>query len=196
MPNMAHLRPLIEAKAGTRPVLCDADGLRSRLGYDVAAMRSSGYDPSIIAEHERFNECLESFIGHRQFGEYLSTLTPSSGYQASGITMLPLDGIRQEAQELAPGARLLPHGYLVFASSVGGNAVCFDSRLGRVVWADHDSFSEDDITCKDRSTGKYRTVPFTPEHIAQAVVPLADDFETFLNELLHDRLEERLDELD
>src|SRR5437773_8753089 len=31
--------------------------------------------------------------------------------------VLPLDGIRQEAHELAPGARLLPHGYLVFASS-------------------------------------------------------------------------------
>jgi len=195
MPSIAHLKPLIEAKAGTSPVSCDADGLRSHLGYDVAAMRSSGYDPCIIEEHETFNARLEPFIAHPQFVEYLVTLTPRNGYQASGITVLPLDGIRQEAQELAPGARLLPHGYLVFASSAGGNAVCFESQSGRVVWADHDSFGKDDITYKDRSTGEYRTVPFTPEHVARAVVPLADDFDAFLTELLHDRLEERFDEL-
>jgi hypothetical protein len=193
---MADLKTLIEAKTGTSLVSCDAGSLRARLGYDVAAMRSNGYDPSIIEEHETFNALLEPFIEHPQFGEYLATLTPQSGYQASGVAVLPLDGIRQEAQALAPGARLLPHGYLVFASSVGGNAVCFDSQSGRVVWADHDSFGRDDITYKDRSTGKYRTVPFTPEHVAQAVVPLSDDFEAFLTELLHDKLEERLDELD
>jgi hypothetical protein len=193
---MADLKTLIEAKAGTSPVSCDADGLRARLGYDVAAMRSNGYDPFIIEEHETFNALLEPFIGHPQFGEYLAKLTPQSGYQASGVAVLPLDGIRQEAQALAPGARLLAHGYLIFASSVSGNSVCFESQSGRVVWADHDSFGRDDITYKDRSTGKYRTVPFTPEHVAQAVVALSDDFEAFLIELLHDRLEERFDELD
>lgn len=143
-----------------------------------------------------FNEQLEPFIGHPQFGEYLASLTPQDGYRASGITVLPLLGIKQEAQELAPGARLLPHGYLVFATSVGGNVICFDSGSGRVVWADHDSFGEDDITYKDRTTGKYRTVPFTTKNVAQAVVPIADDFAGFLTELLHDRLERRLDELD
>jgi hypothetical protein len=65
-----------------------------------------------------------------------------------------------------------------------------------VVWADHDSFGADDITYKDRETGDYRTVPFTHEHIAQAVVPLADDFDAFLADLVQDRLETRLDELD
>ena len=196
MSGIAHLKSLVEAKAGASPVSCDADDLRSRLGYDVAAMRVSGFDPSIIKEHELFNERLKPFIRHPQFGEYLATLTPQDGYLASGVTVMPLDGIRQEVQELAPGARLLPHGYLVFATSVGGNAVCFDSRSGRVVWADHDSFGEDDITYKDRTTGKYRTVPFTAENVAQAVVPIADDFAGFVTELLHDRLERRLDELD
>jgi hypothetical protein len=159
-------------------------------------MRSSGYDVSIIAEHERFNEQLEQFVDHPQVGEYLAMLTPQQVYAASGVRLLPLDAIREEIQELAPGALIFPHGYLPFATSIGGNAICFDAQVGRVVWADHDSFSEDRITCKDRDTGEYRTVPFTPAHIAQAVIPLADDLTEFLGELLHDRLERRLDELD
>lgn len=196
MPSMTHLRPLIEAKSGACPVSCDAAGLRSRLGYDVASMRSSGYDPSVIAEHEMFNEWLEPFIAHPQFGEYLASLSPQGVYAASGVRMLPHSGIRQEIQQLAPGARVFRYGYLAFATSIGGNAVCFHAPTGRVVWADHDSFGSNDITYKDRNTSDYRTVPFTLEHVAQAVVPLADDLEAFLANLMRDRLEERLDELD
>ena len=193
---MDDLARIIEAKSGGRPVCCDADGLRSRLGYDVVSMRTSGYDLSVIAEHEVFNERLEQFIAHPQFGRYLGDLTPQDVFGASGVRVLPLDAIRQEIQELAPGARLFPHGYMPIATSIGGNAVCFHAPTGRVVWADHDSFGADSITYKDRSTGEYHTVPFTPEHVVQALVPLADDFERFLEDLLHDRLEKRLDELD
>ena len=114
----------------------------------------------------------------------------------ASIIEAPLDAIRREIQELAPGTRLFPYGYMPFATSIGGNAVCFHAPTGGVVWANHDSFGADDITYKDRSTGKYHTVPFTPEHVEQAVVPLADDFEAFLIDLLQDRLEKSLDELD
>ncbi len=159
-------------------------------------MRSSGFDPSIIAEHEAFNEQLEMVIGHTQFGKYLANLTPQEVYAASGVRVLSLAAIRAEIQENAPGTRIFPHGYLPFATSIGGNAVCFHVPTGRVVWADHDSFGTDDITYKNRSTGSYRTVPFTPEHVAQAVVPLGEDFDLFVADLIHDRLVERLDELD
>ena len=83
-----------------------------------------------------------------------------------------------------------------FATSIGGNAICFHAPTGRVIWADHDTFGEEDITLKNRTTGDYHTVAFTSEHVEKAVVSLADDFETFLEELLHDRLKDRLDELD
>ena len=159
-------------------------------------MRSSGFDSPVIAEHEAFNEQLEAVIGHPHFREYLANLSPQEVYSASGVRVLPLAAIRKEIQELAPGARIFPHGYLPFATSIGGNAVCFHVPSGRVVWADHDSFGADDITYKDRSTSSYRTVSFTPEHIAQAVVLLAEDFDVFVADLLHDRLEDQLDELD
>jgi len=193
---MNDLAPIIKVKSGSDPVCCDTDGLRSRLGYDLVSMRTFGHDPSVIAEHEAFNQRLEQFIAHPQFGRYLGDLTPQDVFGASGVRVLPLDAIRQEIQELAPGARLFPHGYMPIATSIGGNAICFHAPTGRVVWADHDSFGADDITYKDRSTGEYRTVCFTAEHVEEALVTLADDVETFLADLLHDRLEKRLDELD
>ena len=193
---MDDLSAIIKTKSGDRVVSCDADGLRARLGYNVVSMRASGYDPSVIEEHEAFNERLEPFIAHHQFGQYLGALMPYDMYGASGVRVLPLDAIRREIQELAPGARLFPHGYMPFARSIGGNAICFHAPTGRVVWADHDSFGTDDITYKDTGRGDYRTIPFTPEHIAQAVVPLADDFHAFLKDLVDDRLETRLNELD
>jgi hypothetical protein len=193
---MDNLATAIEAKSGSPLVSVDADGLRSRLGYDLASMRDSGYDSSVIEEHAAFNERLEPFIGHPQFGRYLNALTPKEVFLASGVRVLPLDAIREEIQELAPGARLFPYGYMPFAASIGGNAICFHAPTGRVVWADHDSFGADDITYKDRNTGDYRTVPFTPENVVLAVVSLEDDLFAFLADLANDRLAARLDELD
>jgi hypothetical protein len=69
-------------------------------------------------------------------------------------------------------------------------------KTGRVVWADHETFGSDEITYSDSETGKLRTLPFTPEHIALAAVTLAEDFDSFLAELLQDRLEASLDKLD
>ena len=67
---------------------------------------------------------------------------------------------------------------------------------GRVVWADHESFTDDQICYENRSTGKWCYLPLTPENVDQAVVPLSDSIETFLTDLLNDRLEEQLDDLD
>ena len=133
MQKLAHLRPLIEAKSETLPVSCGVDGLRSRLGYDVASMRSNGYDASIIEGHQEFNNALESFLVHPLVGDYLASLTPQEAYGASGVRVLPLEAIRDEIQQLAPGACIFPHGYMPFATSVGGNALCFHAATGRVV---------------------------------------------------------------
>jgi hypothetical protein len=193
---MQHLIPIVEAKSGSIPIACDASHLRYTLGYDTAPMRSGGYDPSIVAEHEVFNDRLDVCLADPQFGEYLRTLTPLEVYAASGVRVLSLDAIRTEIQELAPGVLLFPQGYVPFATSIGGNAVCFHAPTGRVVWADHSYFLEDSIYYMDRSTGDYHSVPFTPENIELAVVFLSDDLIAFLTELLDGRLEKKLDELD
>ena len=180
---------MIEAKSGSATVVREANELRAQLGNDLDAMRERGYDPSIIEKHAALSQHLEQFLAHPQFGRYLRALTPTEGYVTSGVRVLPLDGIRQEIYELAPGAYLFPHGYMPFASSFGGDAICFHPPTGRVVFADHETFGSDEISTNTA------TLPFTPENIALAAVTLAEDFDSFLADLLQDRLKARLDEL-
>jgi hypothetical protein len=192
---MNDLASLIEAKSGSSPLILDPNTLRARLGYDLGGMRANGYDASVVKEHEAFNSGLEDFITHRHFGTYLERLTPREVFFASGVRVLPIDAIQREIQELAPGALLFRFGYMPFATSITGNAMCFHAPSNGVVWANHDAFGKEAITYKDKSGG-YRTVPFTLESIQNAVTPLSDDFMDFLSELLNDQLESRLDKLD
>jgi hypothetical protein len=196
MSDLANLKSVIERKSGHRPVSFDARDLRSRLGYDIDSMQQNGFDPSIIDEHKAFNDQLEAIFDHPELFEYLSTLTPEETYMASGITVLTVDAIKNEIQQFAPGALLFSYGFLPLASSVGGNIISFHKPTNRIVWADHDSFNGNQICFKDRTTKQWRWIPFRPENIDQALVLLATDLKTFLDDLLNDKLEKQLDELD
>jgi len=57
---------------------------------------------------------------------------------AKGVRVLALDAIKGSCTELAPGAVLFRYGYMPFASSIGGNEVCFDLNRNRVVWVERD----------------------------------------------------------
>lgn len=196
MSLLTHLEPLVAAKSPTGVVRCSADEVRTALGFDLAAMRRDGFDPTIVEEHEKLNAVLDSFLSHPVIDQYLTSLTPREVYAASGVRVLPLEDIRREiSQGSAPGGYIFPHGCLVFACSVGGNTICLSSQ-GDVVWADHNSFTDDLITYKDRASGEWHELPFEPKNIEIAVVKLSDDVPAFLADLLQDKLEERLDSLD
>jgi hypothetical protein len=90
---------------------------------------------------------------------------------------------------------LFPRGYLVIATSIGGNAVCFHES-GAVYWFDHSSFYDGRVSYKDRRTGEWIYEDLTDESIARAGVLLSPRIEPFLEQLLTDRLTERLDALD
>ncbi|HMO65545.1 MAG TPA: hypothetical protein PKE47_10065 [Verrucomicrobiota bacterium] len=170
---MAHLRPVIEAKSGAPAVQCAPDSLRAQFGFDPDEMRRRGFDPSTIELHEQFYERLETCMEHPQIGEYLTTLTPTESYQASGVWIATLQQIRDSAfGESSPDSDLFPHGYVPIAGDGCGNSVSFHSPSGRVIFAHHEQAA--DI-------------------IAGDVQLLAEDIATFLDDLLHDRLTERLD---
>lgn len=196
MPNLENLKSVIERKSGQRLIACDAQELRVRLGYDINSMRQNGFDPSVIEEHEVFNDRLETVFSNSEIVEYLSSLTPEDIYMASGVRVLTIDSIKEEIQRLVPGALLFPYGYLPIASSICGNVVCFHAPTNQIVWAGHDSFYVDLITFEDQTTKEWREIPFTSENIVKALVPLASDLKTFLTDLLNDKLEKQLDKLD
>ena len=155
----------------------------------------TGASPVKYKQHELrdFSAC----IGHEDVRDYLTCCLPAERYSASSVSVHNLDRIRGEVCEGAgPGGFIFPHGYVVIASSVGGNAICFHSPSGRVFWADHESFTRESISYKDRATRKWCYLPFTPENIQRAVVQLSDNIEAFLKELLSDKLEKQFDALD
>jgi len=134
---------------------------------------------------------------HEDVAEYFESLLPASTYFASGVRVKTLQGISDEnAPEVAPGGFIAPHGYLVIATSIGGNGICVEIASGRTYWADRSSFSEDCISYKDRETGEWIDLPFTSENIAKALVPIEVKLQTFIEKLLSDQLEKLFDELD
>jgi hypothetical protein len=129
--------------------------------------------------------------------EYFLHLLPEDTYFASGVRVRSLKGIIAEnAPSTAPGGFLYPYGYIVIATSIGGNAVCVDHRTGATYWADHDGFTSDEVHFEDRTTGQWMDLPINPETVAKALVPLESSLEVFLTKLLTDRLTEHLDSLD
>jgi hypothetical protein len=163
------IRSLVAAKAACLPVQYEAADLRG----------------------------LDACMGHGDIRDYLSQCLSLSGYVASGVRVHNLRSIRDEVCPGAgPGGYIFPHGYVVVASSVGGNAVCFHSPSGRVVWADHEGFADGTICYKDRASGEWRDAEFTPLNIERAVVLLSSDIGMFLRDLLADRLGQELEALD
>jgi hypothetical protein len=155
----------------------------------------AGSAPTSYRQHEleEFTSC----FGNADIRDYFTYCLPVEGYRASNVSVHNLDRIRGEIRKGAgPGGFIFPHGYIVIASSVGGNAICFHSPSGRVVWADHTSFSTDTISFENQATGDWCYLPFTPENIHKAVVSLNGSIESFLGDLLHDKLTEQLDKLD
>jgi hypothetical protein len=153
------------------------------------AGRTASPDPVRLSRFERL-------LAQRDIRDYLLHCLPAESYTASGVGVADLERLEAENLEHAtPGLYLFPRGYLVIATSVGGNAVCVHES-GRVYWFDHSSFYDDRVSYKDRATNQWVYETLGDESMARAGVLLSPDLEPFLEQLLTDQLEERLDELD
>lgn len=140
---------------------------------------------------------VREFLSHPDIADYLRRYLPHEVLGASGVRVLPFSDIEQEMTTLAPGVFVRPYGYLVIATSVGGNAICLHNPSGRVFWADHDSFCADSISYKDRASGEWKYLyQYSAANVEKAMVLLADEIPSFLEDLFSDRLSDKLDELD
>ena len=130
--------------------------------------------------------------------QYFENCVPDKDYEASGISVLGGEGVRQENGEAAsPGCYIAPHGYFVIGVSVGGNGVCVDSHSGSVYWADHSNFSSSFISYTDTDTGELRSLSeYSRANVALGLKKLSDSLEGFLDLLIADELSEELDRLD
>src|SRR5438552_2616313 len=135
--------------------------------------RRSGKQPKTLDDDALV--AVAEILEQPDIADYLRHCLPEDVVEASDIRLLPLDAIEQEmAVGTAPASFVRSYGYLVVATSVGGNAICFHSPTGKVFWADHDSFSPDSISYKDRSSGDWKYLyEYTPANVEKALVPLS-----------------------
>jgi hypothetical protein len=129
---------------------------------------------------------------------YLAECVTLDGFDASGVGILGADQLRREAMpESAPGGPLLPYGYVVIATSIGGNAVIVSAATGLVYWANSSAFSDPvELSWEDRSTGEYVDAEWSNENVARALVDLSVSLDDFIVGALKGEWEERLDDLD
>lgn len=156
-------------------------------------------EPPAKLERTRF-ALLEPALDDDALREYLLHCLPREPYGASGVGVRDARGILDEALG-APGAVVLPFGYVPIATSTGGNVIVVRTRgAGRatVYWADHERLgSPSGIEYLDPATGEYREAPaYEAEYVELALRPLGGDLEGFLVALLTDRLTAQLDALD
>ena len=93
-----------------------------------------------------------------------------------------------------------PHPFLACHVQGDGRGLCpgvIHPATGQVFWVDHDSFSDDMICFRDRTTGEWQYLyEYSDVNVQRAMVPIAEAFDSFLIALLTDKLGAQLDVLD
>ncbi len=133
----------------------------------------------------------DPWLANQDLSQYLTQCLVPGGYIASGLAVHDLRDIRDSTVEgCSPGGYVFRFGYLVIASSIGGDEVCVRTD-GRVFWADHETFA-DSITYQHPETGALEDWEYTPESVQRALIPVSESFEVFLVSLLTGQLEQQL----
>jgi len=135
------------------------------------------------------------FLDNPAIRRYLIECQTEDDYEASGIFIGGgIAQMRKANFELAPGALLLPHGFLSIASDVGGNEICVDAITGFVYFAPHGAFDENTVYCRNEETGALLDIHgLTHDTILKALVLVSMSLESFLKDLLTDSLTTALD---
>jgi hypothetical protein len=140
---------------------------------------------------------LGRFLENQDVREYLSRCLAKRGYVASGVNVKAFSELLDEnIGEASPGRYIGPYGYLVIATSIGGNAICLHSPSGRVFWVDHSSIYDGGVSFQNKLTGEWTDLPISAENVGAALKPLAEQLEPFLVRLLGDDLLSDLELLD
>jgi hypothetical protein len=113
--------------------------------------------------------------------DFYRSYEPAEYAEIGGVRLWPIADVIDENQKYVPGADVCPHGFVVFASTVFGDAYCFDLTMvePRVVLLSHE------VPFKGMDSGQVRAL----------VKPIATNLDAFLASFVAGTLEsEPLDE--
>lgn len=149
----------------------------------------------------------KNFVNGRQFlntvpagseiRRYLDECLTPEGVSLDVAGLLGADMIEEEnATDVAPGGLIFPHGYCTIGLDSGGNALVVSIADGSVHFADVSSFADPvAIIFQDTTTKRLSELPWSPANVEKALIPLADNLETFLFELIDGNLNDKIEEL-
>jgi hypothetical protein len=111
---------MIEAELANRIGTLAETRLRPAADSDLAKLQALGL-PAIVVEFYRSYE-------------------PAQYAEIQGVRLWPISEVIEENQRYVPGADVCPQGFVVFASTVSGDAYCFDLTMTepRVVLLSHE----------------------------------------------------------
>jgi hypothetical protein len=131
-------------------------------------------------------------------GDYLRSCIPTGGCVCSGVRLLPMELLREEnLDQRLPGNAIFDQGFLVFATTISGNALCEDRETSKVLLIGSAPFFGDGtIGYQEKRRGQWVEDVVTASHIRGAATEIGEDFGTFLTQLVDDELEAFLEEVD
>lgn len=102
----------------------------------------------------------------------------------------------ENAPEVAPGDHLNRFGWLVVGTTVGGNALVIREDEPGVYFADHTSYSDDEVGYPNRDGKGWTYEPLTAEGVRRSLVRLADTDAEFARLAASGEMDEQIDVLD
>jgi hypothetical protein len=133
---------------------------------DIASILKEDFKKPSVEDIKK----LESIKLPNYFIEFIKIIEPQSRVFLGDVRLLPIQEIIEENEDYVPGADVYPSGFTVFASSISGDAYCFNmneiNKLGEhdIYFVDHDEdFSE-----------------ATPDSIKQITEFISSSFEEFI----------------
>ena len=103
-----------------------------------SAVSFESFDPTPLFAGQRYEFA-------PSVSEFFSTSIPSTSLNLELIRFFSAADIRSENQELIPGHRCAPHGFITIASGRNGDAYSLDVTDGKVYQISHEKFEADEI---------------------------------------------------
>lgn len=109
------------------------------------------------------------------------------------INLLSTSKMEEENCELVPGAYLIKYGFLTFATTTGGNAICMDLNKikndePRIVISDHSIFNDKEISIYEN--GVINTENLSYDSINRYSVEVSDSFISLLNMAIEGKIDD------
>jgi hypothetical protein len=151
------------------------------------------YWSKVYCEEDNELNALKEYKVHETIINFYKSYEPKElDYLGDGVRLADLRGIKEENSSLSPGAFIIKYGLLVFATTMGGNAICMDLNSinngePRIIYADQTWFSFNDSERKLEIRFNHEDIPdnivWFDKEVIRFLPEISKTFNDFLDKL-------------